>query len=568
MISTRVAPLLAIAWGLLLIFVTLPGGGPFTGLDDDLCGAFCWADRTSHYVAAIAAMHDPIDWSQPLAIASLRPPIGTSLLLTDALPLLSLPLRLLWQVGLEIDPALAMDLWVNAMVLVAPLLLYRIARLIGGGPWSSLAGALLVAALPGFLGWIYSGVQGLASWPLILLLIESLLRDEADPRRRGAGAALFGALLWWASPYLGAAAAVLIGCSALRALLLRRRAAFVALAGSLAGLVTLRLADIRPPSGFEISSSDGYTTSSLAGLFTLHFEVFAQFASAQWGLWALLFFLLAQRFWWRRSPSLLLGAWLLAVLSLGSESVVPGTAGGPFPNELIMATPFADLRSIDRLFFVAAIIGALPIPLIAARQLDEGGRSLRRTAVALALAGISILSFVGSNAYLYSLQRSNRLIAAVDDRAVVPVRALIAEHERLLFLPDALCSDPDASADFLRAAWFSQGQAVGLAWASVLEGVPAHSFFVGRLLVSGPGHHTRPECAHVRNLPPNGTLVAVSTLVEQIDHPAPWRAIVASMARCTERIEIGVVRDVRFCSAQPETIERFEEALGRLSPAP
>jgi hypothetical protein len=559
MSTARLAPLVAFVGGLFFMLITLPAGGPFSGITDQACGPFCWADQTTHYVAAIAAMHEPIDWSQPLAISTLRYPIGTSLLLADALPIVSLPLRLIWQAGLEIDPALAMDLWVNGLALLAPLLIYRLACRLGSGPVAALASALLGTLLPGLIGWTYSGVQGLQSWPLVLLLIGSLLRDEEEPARRGGGTALIGALLWWASPYLGAPGAVLIALSALFGLFRRRTSGLVGLLGSLAGLALLRLADIHPPDGLRISSASGYTSSALEGLLSLRFEEFAQFASAEWGFWALLFFLVSLPFWWRRSPGLLSGALILGVLSLGSEPIVPGTAGGPFPSEWIAATPFADLRSIDRFFFIPALLGSLALPRIVGREL-AGARLVGRLG-SIALLVAAGLSVAVSGLYLYELQPSNRFVALVDERAFPALRSVVADHERLLFLPDAVCSDPVAPEEFVIAVWRSQGQANGIAWAGALEGVPAYSFYVGRMLLSSPIPHESAECDHVRTPPPPGTLVIVSTIVESISHPAPWREIVASLPYCSARIELGALRDVRFCSDRVTSIERFEAEL-------
>lgn len=63
---------LLLAWGGLIVALLLPDGGALSGLNDPPHGPFNWSDTANHYVAAIAAMRDPIDWSAPLAIERLE----------------------------------------------------------------------------------------------------------------------------------------------------------------------------------------------------------------------------------------------------------------------------------------------------------------------------------------------------------------------------------------------------------------------------------------------------------------------------------------------------------------
>jgi hypothetical protein len=575
----RPAPLLVLL-GVALLLLVWPNGGPISGLDG--YGVFRMNDLTKSYVAAVAAMHDPIDWAHPLAISTLRYPFGTSLLLADALPLLTLPLRLLWQAGLRIDPAIALDLWVSAMLLISPFATYRLARALGASERAGLLSALLGALNPALRIWFSAdrppyGSQGLAAWPLVALLFAELL-DERSGRRRLAAPLIAGAL-WWANPYLGLVGGAVVALQALRLLRGGDRGDLLPLCGSLVGLVLLRMADL-PLSDGVVIERFGDFLSVVPGL--LPWDASLDHPRLWW-VWdglSLVLFLAAQPLLWRRSRMLLAGAWLLALISLGSQ----GDGGGLLPSALFTATPLVFVEAVDRLFLAAALLGVVASPALIERLLTERPRRSRLPVIPLALTlavtvggwGATLvdrdLRWLGERAAAGNLVTPSRPMFELERNSgqLDALRELVGAHERVLFLPDTApdCDTPTTVSTTYGAA---MSQKMGIAWIASSQGIPAYSFYTSRLVYPAADDSLRQPiidgvaCEHMRRMPPAGTLVAVNPELEALTQSTtPWRLIPARLARCSAPIESELLGRIRFCTDRPETIERFERRLRSL----
>ena len=564
--------------GVVLLALLLPSEGPLSGLDH----IFAYSDLQQHYVAALAAMYDPIDWAHPLAISTLSYPFGTSLLMTDAFPPLILPLRILWQSGVEIDPPLVLDLWVGLMTIIAPLSVYRLARTLGASPWAAVISGLIGASVPNLQESLVSGSQGLASWPLLALFMAELVLLERGRSRRYVSVALLGGLLWWChASSLGPIGAVLASGYALTIFRHRSWRAVLPVLGSMVGLGLLHLADAPAPPGLSLAMP-GIFLSALPGLFSL-----VPGGVGDWGVVPLILFFFVQPLLWRTIPWTTPFLWILVIVSLGSPEM---GGGGVIPAELIQMTPFAFFDEPRRMFIVAVLIGAAAAPalieqLLARYAQSHEGRSgakrvtrWRRVAqTALLLLGVAPLiagelgpKTMNSGRLMLPWDRG---IVPEDARALPTVSGLIRVHDTLLFLPDPDCeggrlhfanqTQPfNRTDEYVRALEQLYGLPMGLALLALRESVPAYSFYRARTY----GEPNRSQCRYFENPPPPGTLVVAWTRLERdLSYQAPWEEIVAQMARCTAPIKIGVIEDVRFCSDNVDSIKAFERRLLALS---
>ena len=571
-LSRPVQEYLMLGVGIVLLALLLPSEGPLSGLDH----IFVYSDLQQHYVAALAAMYDPIDWAHPLAISTLSYPFGTSLLMTDAFPPLILPLRILWQAGIEIDPPLALDLWVGLMTIIAPLSVYRLAHSLGASPWAAVISGLIGASMPGLHFGIISGSQGLASWPLLALFMAELVLLERGRSRRYVSVALLGGLLWWChASSLGPIGAVLASGYALTIFRHRSWRAVLPVLGSMVGLGLLYLADAPAPPGLSLKMPQMFF-SALPGLFSL------APGYTEWGVVPLILFLLVQPLLWRTIPWTTPFLWILVIVSLGSPEF---GGGGVIPAELIRMTPFAFFDDPWRMFIVAALIGAAAAPalieqLLARYAQSREGRSgakrltrWRRVAqTALLLLGVAplIIGELGPRTPLGGLMLP---WAPEDTRALPAVSGLIRVHDTLLFLPDPDCETErlytaNQTQPFNRIDEYARdleqlrGLTMGFALLALRESVPAYSFYSARSY-GGPD---RSQCRYFENPPPPGTLVVAWTRLERDpSYQAPWEEVVTQMARCSGPIKIGVIKDVRFCSDNVDSIEVFERRLFALS---
>jgi hypothetical protein len=538
---------------------------------------FSNADRAQHRVALDAAMHDPIDWAHPLAISTLRYPFGTSLLLADALPLLGLPLRLAWQSGLLFDPMLALDLYRSAMLVIAPLSVYLLARTLGGSRLAASSSGLLVVGIAPLLQYpLFS--EGLASWPIFTLLLVQLVRSERGAKGLEGAAALLAALLWWAHPSNGILGLAFSSAYALGALPHRSARRLLPLLGSLVGLAAVWQASIPIPPGMTLEMPSGLGSSAVPGLLSARFDTWSEITAQTWGVLALVCSLLAQPRLWRIVPRLALATLGLAVISLGAIGNY-----GLIPIELIDVTPLRNIDSFDRLFLPAALFGVALVPAVFEATLERLARRLSFRPLALrlqlpALAIAALIAFYGgaSNGLtpIWEVEHS--------DRSVVPampfVRELVRGHDRLLFLPDFECesfraytdaydpkSNPDGSSSYDTAGPEAMAQEMGYVWIAATEGLPAYGFYTARMIQDAERMRSGVDCAHTGELPPPGTLVVASTLFETDPaYVAPWEAIAGEMAACSNKVTIGLIRDVRFCSDRPSLIDAFEANLAAL----
>jgi hypothetical protein len=561
--------------GVILLLVVWPNGGPLAGLYGR--DTFDATDLGKSYVAAIAAMHDPIDWAHPLAISTLRYPFGTSLLLADALPLLTLPLRIAWQAGLTFDPTIALDLWVAAMVVISPFALYRLARAIGASRAAAFAAVGLGALHPALRTWFTSdgppyGSQGLASWPLFALLVAELAAVESRSPYRRWVAPLLAAGLWWANPYLGLAGALLTAVHGVRAIPARRLVPLLPLIGSSIGVFLLVAADLPVPEGFAIERFDAFLSiipGMLPGELSLAFP-------RDWWVWdgaSALLLLVSLPLLWRRAPLLTVGTLLLVGLSLGSS----GEGGGLFPASFYRATPLGLIEGVDRLFLPAALLGIAAAPSLVERLFRRGrtasvGRAAPLIASLVLIAGLGwVPDLAGSAARpgtpLGGLADPGPLVAR--GPVLAAVADLIGEHEALLFLPDTApdCELPSSRVD--RERYFAiASQKMGLAGLAGERGVPAYSFYVSRMFyrtdeaAAGYTIHAGTTCRHTREAPPARTLVVSSTLLDEVPpREAPWRAIVEQLPHCSGAFTSAPIEGLRFCSDDAAALKRFESRM-------
>ncbi len=201
-------------------------------------GAVDWlmhTDPATHYLGWAFYRNGP--WSAWLLgdAPAYMFPIGTSVALTDSIPLLAVPLRALD--ALLPRPFQYFGLWLLACFALQGVTAARLAEKLGANRTQSVLAAALLVWFP-TLAWRFThptlGHSSLcAHWLLLLAMTPLVTRDDDAPRAvKPAAAALVIASA--VHTYLFLLVGAFLAVDALRTLLARRRPAYEALAGALA----------------------------------------------------------------------------------------------------------------------------------------------------------------------------------------------------------------------------------------------------------------------------------------------------------------------------------------------
>lgn len=516
-------------------------------------------------VALLAAFSEPIDWSHPLAIYRLGYP-GTSLLIADGLPLISLPMRIISEAGVMFDPLVVIGVAVRGLVALSPLTLYLLARSLGASRASAVTASLIGIFTPALMYWNTTLTLGLAAWPLLALLLRELILGDREPSRSALPAAFLAGALWWCYPYLGAIGIALVGGASLRARRSGGRRALAPLVGSLLGLGLLLAFDLPLPDELSIAPAPQLLSAlpsllSFAPVSPLNSGVSGP--EAQWGLLVFLLAAGSSLAFTARHQLLAVAIAALALLSFGELG-----NGGLLPRAVYDLPLLALVDDIDRLFAPAALVAiALGPALVEAR--------LRRLRPALA-GGAQILmigaAVAGSFGYiaapvdpLVSLERTWLSLPdrGEDERAIEPLRTLIGAHTSLVFLPMPFCGQAELETD-ARLGVSLRRATTGLAGLASIEGVGSPSFQPGRPIFDrrfGRAIDGSPLCRFEFSPAPPLALVVFPALVDDGSTSHRWRLVGERLARCSGRIEIGVIDSLIFCSDQADEIARFEASL-------
>ena len=159
------------------VFVTTMG---IDCLDPTEWGWLMHGDFGSHFLGADAFRREP--WGWPLGqIRNINFPAGASVVYTDSLPLLALPLKLLH--SYLPDPFQSVGIWFLLCWMLQAAFGYLLCLRLGGGRWASLGCAALLTLLPTLffrvpLGHVALVGQWLLLWALWIFLSEQNWRSE------------------------------------------------------------------------------------------------------------------------------------------------------------------------------------------------------------------------------------------------------------------------------------------------------------------------------------------------------------------------------------------------------
>lgn len=506
---------------------------PFVALDERMLWQAAANDEAAQLLALLVSLVEPIDWSRPLAIDLLMYPEGTSLVLADAAPLISLPLRVAWSAGLRFDAPLLFSLFPLISLVVAPLAVARLARALGAGWIGATAAGIAGHLFPMALDWASQQQHGLTFWWLLPLLIAELLEWEgaARPLRKRSAVLLFA--LWWANAYLGLMGTALVLVSG-AAVLLRRRSTHAALwliiASLLAPLTLIGLGGLRGDYAEQLPRIGMETGVFTSFAFLTGGNGPPVDAILRWGPLLGVLGVVGITALFRRAPGVAASIAALAFIAIHADS------GLLLLPDLVFSTTSLGgfVLFISRLFLPAALIGvAWAGALISS---PRSGALLR----ALLLAGMVLITADGLGALVRASGRlmSPRMNGSYPETLRVAERSLINEHELVFVTPPFYCyakGNPPQLGEF--PFW---GLSQHLALVAAETGVPTSSTRLARYPLR--------DCN--ASPPPHSLLLA-------------WRdAPVPSSYTClAEPPDLYRGIGATLCSENRAAIERFERSV-------
>lgn len=558
-------PLLIV--GLLAALLSVPSWSLATPLE--MAIAEPAIDRVVVAVGIWAALLDPIDWLRPLFLNNIHYPEGTTLLLVDGVPLVSLPMRAVAEMtGILVDPAIAMAFVSFFFCTIGPLSIARLARALGSSGLAPLASGVIVTLSIPFIRYLVHGWAGLPAWPLLALLMAELVLIEREgyARTRVLRIAALLSVSIWTYAYYAAIAVGLILLSALGQLRGgRSRAALSVLLSALLPLIPLVLfgnttGQIDRSVLGTVGANDGsfgigagLVRSDLLSTLTGG-EIREQGYVHEWGLLFTLIVLVAlPRI--VRIGFLGWGVVALALFSLGSSKYE-----GLLPPELYANLPIANLFfSIDRFFIPIALLGAAIAPQV---MIGLGGGARRLLAPAL------LITLLAGEVWA-SLVATGWIRANAEPPPTLPIASaalaeLIDAHELVRVEPRLLCMTNIPEEDDARR--FGRALLVRTAFWAVEGGGVSDGFVPPRF---GP----RPCLATGDGSDEPGALVIQYGGPGVIERGEIRR--LSALMRCAATDSSTLFGGeqprpipVRFCSMQHEPIERFVARTGALQVSP
>ena len=405
-------------------------------------------DFESMLSSLYAAMRDPIDWSRPLFFDNIEAPVGTTLFLTDMVPAVALPMRLLHQLlGITLDPQITLTLLSVVFFSLGCASIARLAVTLGADSRAALISGLLPLLAMPWACYIPQGIIALSGWFVVVLIIDTLIRMERGGVRRKALISLFVLLTLslWINPYYGLSGVILTGMVILRRLsrqdIRSGLVLAVAVIGSIAPLLLLGASGPSATMPSLLSGGGSGRWGLGAGLFRL------DFLDPEWGLysqyiryWGLPFTLLGLVALPRvlRLGAVGVGAILLGLYATGSPA-----AGGFLPEVIYQVLPFNNWASIDR-FFAPLMILAIAIgPMLWIEWLiSTRSRVMRplRALPAIVLAGLLVAeaasALTGTNGGLSVTREAS---PGPNDTRLTAIVRLVAQHRLVVISPEAGC---------------------------------------------------------------------------------------------------------------------------------